>query len=175
MKNYPTTPDGRYFIVKNRKWRATDPSIPEALRIQLVKVLMHARREVAKALKLEDKQLEKQARSRVNDAKIALGERGEVWWESYTDEGLRQRLKSSILTLLRHREMGKSICPSEAARVVGSPDNWQTLMPIAREVAVALAKEEVITITRGEQEIDPDSLGKGHLRLRHGEKFDSMN
>ena len=139
MKDYTTTEDGRYIIINGREWRASDPSIPKALRSQLVAVLMKARNDVAKALRSNDKILEKNARSRVNDAKISLGERGAVWWEPYDDTALRSRLKSSMLTLLRHREPGKSICPSEAARVIGSPDHWRTVMPVAREVAVELA------------------------------------
>ncbi|RXT43100.1 hypothetical protein B6S44_28990 [Bosea sp. Tri-44] len=43
---YPLTPDGRYFLVAGRLWRATDPSIPEARRQDLVRDLMGARRAV---------------------------------------------------------------------------------------------------------------------------------
>ncbi|MGB3588793.1 MAG: DUF3253 domain-containing protein [Tunicatimonas sp.] len=174
MKDYTTTEDGHYIIINGRKWRASDPSIPKALRSQLVAVLMKARSDVAKALRSNDKILEKNARSRVNDAKISLGERGAVWWEPYDDTALRSRLKSSMLTLLRHREPGKSICPSEAARVIGSPDHWRTIMPIAREVAVELANKGILTITRGNQLLDPEDLGKGHIRIRHGESFDNQ-
>lgn len=170
-EKYPSTSDGRYLIINNRKWRKTDPSVPEQLRTQLVAVLMQARRDVAAALRMQDKQAEENARNRVNDAKIALGERGEVWWEPYSDSGLRQRIKSTMLTLLRQREAGKSICPSEVARTIGSPDKWRDLMPLVRETAVESAKENVILITRGDKVLDPDALGKGHLRLRHGEKF----
>lgn len=173
MSQYPTTPDGHYFIVKGRKWRTTDPNIPEKLRVQLVSVLMSARRDVGKAKRTQDTLLEKDARRRVNDAKVALGERGEVWWEPYSDEGLRERLKSTILTLLRHRKRGKSICPSEAARVIGSPDKWQEIMPVAREVAVALAKEQILTITRKDKTLNPTALRKGLIRLRHGKDFDT--
>lgn len=37
------TPDGRYVVVSGRRWRASDPSIPDPLRQQLVDVLMAAR------------------------------------------------------------------------------------------------------------------------------------
>ncbi|MCW2621243.1 MAG: hypothetical protein JWL64_845, partial [Frankiales bacterium] len=63
------TDDGRYLIVDGRRWRATDPAIPDALRKELVAELMSARRGV------RDDPAE--ARPRVQDAKIALGERGE--------------------------------------------------------------------------------------------------
>jgi len=172
MKKITSTPDGRHIIINGRKWRASDPNIPEGLKSQLVSVLMSARRDVAKALKSNDETLEKHARRRVNDAKIALGERGQAWWEAHNETGLKERIKSSILTLLRHRDIGKSICPSEAARIVGSPDAWRDLMPFAREIAVKLANEKVLNITRGEQILDPNQLGKGHIRLRHGDAFE---
>lgn len=50
-------------------------------RRELVAELMDARREVGLALRTEDSQLEKKARARVHAAKVALGERGDVWWE----------------------------------------------------------------------------------------------
>ena len=48
--NPPTTPDGRYFVVRGRLWRATNPALAEAVRGQLVQQLMHARRAVKTAL-----------------------------------------------------------------------------------------------------------------------------
>jgi len=171
MSKFTPTADGRYIIVNGRKWRATDPSIPETLKTQLVAVLMSGRRDVAKALRTKDKILEKEARDRVNDAKIALGERGQAWWETYEDDALRKRLRSAILTLLRHRDIGQSICPSEVARIVGSSDNWREIMPIVREVAVALANKNVLTILRNNQVLNPNLLEKGHIRLSHGKSF----
>jgi len=41
---------------------------------------MAARRDVAAARRLGDAVMEKDARSRVHAAKVALGERGPVWW-----------------------------------------------------------------------------------------------
>jgi hypothetical protein len=35
---------GRYLVVSGRRWRVTDPAIPEALRKELVDELMTARR-----------------------------------------------------------------------------------------------------------------------------------
>ena len=171
MSKYTTTDDGHHIVIDGRKWRATDPGIPDELKVQLVAVLMDARRDVGKALRTKDDNLEKQARSRVSDAKIALGERGHPWWEPYDDAALGNRLKSTILTLLRHRDEGKSICPSEAARVVGTPDDWKTLMPAAREVSMQLAEEKRIAITRSGKVLDPTALGKGPIRLVHGELF----
>lgn len=45
-ENVEHTPDGRYIVVKGRRWRATDPSIPEPLRAELVSALMTGRRMV---------------------------------------------------------------------------------------------------------------------------------
>lgn len=62
----------RWIVVGGRRWRRSDPSIPEPLRQELVGELMDARRRVD--------------RPRVQDAKVALGERGRAWWEP-ADEG----------------------------------------------------------------------------------------
>ena len=75
------TPDGHYVIIEGRRWRATDPSIPEERRKELVSELMAARRAVGAAKREGDAEGEKAARARVHAAKVALGERGEPWWE----------------------------------------------------------------------------------------------
>jgi uncharacterized protein len=75
------TPDGRYVIIDGRRWRATDPSIPEGRRKELVSELMSARRAVGAAKRAGDEEAERAARDRVHAAKVALGERGEPWWE----------------------------------------------------------------------------------------------
>lgn len=72
---------GRYVLIDGRRWRATDPSIPEGERQRLVNELMKARRDVGGALRAGDREAEREARGRVNDAKVALGERGDKWWE----------------------------------------------------------------------------------------------
>lgn len=74
------TPDGRYIVVNGRLWRAANPNLSEHERAQLTKQLMAARREVQQAQKSGDKKQLAQARTGVNDAKVALGERGDVWW-----------------------------------------------------------------------------------------------
>lgn len=77
---YPTTPDGRYFVVRGRLWRLSNPKLPEARRQQLVKELMTARRDVAAARRKDDREAEDLAHTAVQAAKVALGERGPVWW-----------------------------------------------------------------------------------------------
>ncbi|MFG0396556.1 hypothetical protein ACN99C_23140 [Pseudomonas alloputida] len=77
----PTTPDGRYFVVKGQLWRCTNPSLSECERQRLVHALMDARRNVKKAKRADDLSMLKSARARVNAAKVGLGERGPVWWD----------------------------------------------------------------------------------------------
>ncbi|GAA2294451.1 hypothetical protein GCM10010431_10670 [Streptomyces kunmingensis] len=76
-----TSDDGRYIVVDGRKWRATDPLVPEETAAELRRHLMAARRAVRDALKQEDAEAERRARARVQLAKTALGERGAAWWE----------------------------------------------------------------------------------------------
>lgn len=73
------TPDGRHVIIDGRRWRATDPSLPEARRQELVRELMSARSAVGWAKRWKDPAAERAARDRVHAAKVALGERGPKW------------------------------------------------------------------------------------------------
>ncbi|GAA2565088.1 hypothetical protein GCM10010409_47150 [Mycolicibacterium diernhoferi] len=41
-----TTDDGHFIVIDGRRWRATDPAIPEGRRAELVANLMAWRREV---------------------------------------------------------------------------------------------------------------------------------
>jgi len=75
---HPVTPDGRYFVVRGRLWRMSDPSLDPAARETLVHDLMSARRAVRDAK--DDPEAIAKARARVDAAKRALGERGPVWW-----------------------------------------------------------------------------------------------
>jgi hypothetical protein len=78
---YPTTPDGRYFVVRGRLWRASNPALEHAVRERLVHELMTARRAVGVAKRVGDRAAETEAHEAVDRAKIALGERGPVWWD----------------------------------------------------------------------------------------------
>jgi hypothetical protein len=79
-QQYPSTPDGRYFVVAGRLWRMSNPDLPPAERQELVNALMTARRQVGAAKKAGDAAAERSARAAVDAAKRALGERGPVWW-----------------------------------------------------------------------------------------------
>ena len=78
--NYPTTPDGRYFVVKGQLWRCSNPALTAEERQQWVNALMAARQAVKSAKRIDDPTALKAARALVDTAKIALGERGPVWW-----------------------------------------------------------------------------------------------
>ena len=73
--SYPDTPDGRYFVVRGRLWRKSNPALDDATRERLVKDLMSARRAVRDAK--GDPEAMGAARYLVDQAKVALGERGE--------------------------------------------------------------------------------------------------
>jgi len=73
---HPTTPDGRYFVVKGQLWRCSNPALSDEERQHLVRVLMEARRAVKEAKASENADELRTARSAVDQAKRALGERG---------------------------------------------------------------------------------------------------
>lgn len=135
------TADGHHIIVNGRKWRATDPSIPDNFRQELVDELMAARRAV--------KSDESDARRRVHDAKTALGERGAPWWEERAGEAFDERIAAGIRALTRKRSES-SICPSDVARAVGG-ESWRSYMDDVRRVAAELAdRDEVVVTQKGE-------------------------
>ena len=90
-----TTPDFRYVIVRGRLWRAANPSLGPELHSKLVGDLMDARREVKAAGRAEDPERMAAARSAVNAAKIALGERGPVWWTDGARDFNRHLVKNT--------------------------------------------------------------------------------
>lgn len=92
---YPTTPDGRYFVVKGRLWRLSNPLLAADERAALVQQLMAARRQVGTARKAADKDLERAARAAVDRAKHGLGERGPVWWTDGAPDYNRHLVKNT--------------------------------------------------------------------------------
>ena len=100
----------------------------------------------------------------------------------YCSEACRSRkatasdaeLESAILSLLAVRGRGKTICPSEAAKLVAGEDrdkekasrrNWEALMEPARTAARRLAAAGKIVITQHNHIVDP-STARGPIRLR---------
>ncbi|CAN5550222.1 hypothetical protein BH10ACT1_BH10ACT1_12810 [soil metagenome] len=155
----------RWIEIDGRKWRATDPAVPEPFRQQLVDELMDARRAVGAGRRAHDDAAVAIARSRVQAAKVALGERGEPWWEEPTAEGRRDRFTAAVRALARHRAPDRTICPSDAARAVGGP-GWRTHMDLAREVARDLARDGDVVIEQRHQRVDPEASWHGPVRIR---------
>lgn len=75
------TPDRRYLVVRGRLWRASDPGLDPGTRQREVDRLMVARRAVRSALRSDGADALARARAAVQSAKVALGERGPVWWD----------------------------------------------------------------------------------------------
>lgn len=73
-------------------------------------------------------------------------------------------LEAAILRLLADREASSTICPSEAARLVGGED-WRDLMEPARAAARRLVDRNEVAITQGGVVVDP-STAKGPIRIR---------
>ena len=76
-------------------WRCTNPALSPAEREALVRTLMAARRAVGAALRGGDEVALKAARASVHQAKLALGERGPVWWDDGAPDYNRRMAKST--------------------------------------------------------------------------------
>ncbi len=89
------TPVGRYFFVKGRLWRCTNPSLAEEKRTGLVNKLMNARREKGTAMRRGDTAGREAARQRIDDIKTQLGERRTVWWSDGAPDWNRHMAKNT--------------------------------------------------------------------------------
>jgi len=93
---HPHTPDGRYFVVRGRLWRLSNPGLSEATRASLVAELMDARRQLRGARAgVLDEVSGHAIRARVDAAKRALGERGPVWWTDGAPDFNRRMVANS--------------------------------------------------------------------------------
>ncbi len=92
---HPVTPDGRYFVVRGRLWRCTDPALDPAARAALTRELMAARRAKGAALRVADAAAGEAARQRIDAAKRALGERGPAWWTDGAPDYNRHMARST--------------------------------------------------------------------------------
>ena len=91
----PRTPDGRYFVVRGRLWRCTNPNLSDDERDRLTHALMDARRAKKAAMKAGDDEAREAARASVDAAKVALGERGPVWWTDGSPDVNRHLAKNT--------------------------------------------------------------------------------
>ncbi len=76
-----TTDDERFFLHSGRRWRKTDPSLPEDVKAQLMSHLGRGRSGVRNSAKGDDGEALPRARRTVQLAKEGLGERSTPWWE----------------------------------------------------------------------------------------------
>lgn len=74
------------------------------------------------------------------------------------------QLEEAILALLQRRARGASICPSEAARVVGG-EEWRPLMERSRRAARRLVAAGSVEIIQQGRVVDP-STARGPIRIR---------
>jgi hypothetical protein len=91
----PVTPDGRYFVVRGRLWRCTNPFLSAEVKKVLVAELMEARREKGSALRGGDNAGREVARQRIDEIKKQLGERGPVWWSDGAPDWNRHMAKNT--------------------------------------------------------------------------------
>jgi hypothetical protein len=77
-----TTDDERWLVINGRRWRRTDPELPEDVVAALKSHLGRGRSRVGVAGRAGDEDAKSASRNRVNLAKHGLGERGPKWWES---------------------------------------------------------------------------------------------
>ena len=160
-----------HLEIDGRRWRASDPQLADATRQRLVDELMDARRAVAAANRADDEVALAAARSRVQDAKVALGERGPRWWEPLDDDQLAPRAESAIVALLRTRDATSTICPTDAARVVDA-DHWRGRLDLVRRVAAQLHDDGVVEVRQGGEVVDDPRDVRGPLRIGRGPRFD---
>lgn len=86
----PADEDARWIVVNGRRWRRTDPSLPDDLVASLTSHLGRARAAVKSARSSGAADALADARRRVGLAKHGLGERGPAWWEEPEADRLRR-------------------------------------------------------------------------------------
>jgi hypothetical protein len=91
----PVTPDGRYFVVRGRLWRCSNPTLSEPERSRLTSQLMKARREKGIAMRAGNTEERETARQTIDATKIELGERGPAWWTDGAPDYNRHLVKNT--------------------------------------------------------------------------------
>ena len=74
-------------------------------------------------------------------------------------------IEQEILALLEERGPGKTICPSDVARSLGTPNGWRDLMEPTRLAAGRLVGAAEVEITQGGEVVDL-ATAKGPIRIR---------
>ena len=91
MTDHPRTQDGRYFVVRGRLWRFSNPELGDDEREKLVRELMAAR----STLRHEEGAVRTSVRKIIDGVKRKLGERGAVWWTDGAPDHNRHLLKNT--------------------------------------------------------------------------------
>ena len=76
--DFTATPDRRYFVVRGRLWRLSNPWLDPETHQRLVRELLAARQALRDAA---DAEARVAARLTMDTVRRALGERGDVWWD----------------------------------------------------------------------------------------------
>jgi hypothetical protein len=84
----------RWLTIAGRRWRRTDPSLPEDVVRALKSHLGRGRSGVLVAKRAGDEDAIAAARRRVDLAKHGLGERGPYWWHDPADVRLARAQES---------------------------------------------------------------------------------
>ena len=111
---FPITPDGRYFVVRGRLWRCSNPALAPDERSGFVASLMAARRAVALARHAGDATQLATARAQVDAAKHALGERGPVWWTDGAPDYNRRLVRNTPYADWWSEVEGRGATPDES-------------------------------------------------------------
>ena len=93
-----STDDERYLVVDGRRWRRSDPALPDEVEERLLHHLGRGRSGVRTAKRSGDEAALVEARHLVQVAKVGLGERGDPWWEQ--DDATREQRWTEALAEL---------------------------------------------------------------------------
>lgn len=92
--------DERWLVIDGRRWRRTDPALPDEIAAALRSHLGRARAAVRVAKRGGDDDAVADARRRVGLAKTGLGERGPRWWDDEVPARV-SRARESLIELDR--------------------------------------------------------------------------
>lgn len=76
------------------------------------------------------------------------------------------QIASAMLMLCASRSGGRTVCPSEVARLLEKKETaWRALLPAVRHVAAEMARHGIIEVTQEGQLVDVATV-RGPIRLR---------
>ena len=90
-----TEDDERWLVVDGRRWRRTDPAVPQP---ELARLKSHLGRGRSGVRNAADAEAVAAARHRVQLAKVGLGERGTAWWDQTASER-QERWEAALAAL----------------------------------------------------------------------------